>query len=107
MIGRVFIYNDGEWEVEEILLYGYRCRCRSYYSDRSTQFYCDFAQEKIMNYEQDLIEKNKNENAIIFKEENEKELLKKIVIYYKNNTKLSEIDENDIEILSKIIKKVK
>lgn len=79
MIGKMFVYDNAEWVVEEILLYGHRCKCRSYYSDRTKQFYCDFVQEKIINYEQDLIEKHKIENAIVFKEEDEKELIKEVL----------------------------
>ena len=107
MVGKVFIYDNEEWEVEEVLLYGKRCECRSYYSDRTKQFYCDFVQGQIANYKKDLEEKNKNENAIVFKEENEKELLRKIVAYYKDNVKLSEMNEDEFEVISKIIKKIK
>lgn len=60
MIGKIFLYDNEEWVVEELLLYGHRCKCRSYFSDRTNQFYCDFVQKQIENY--DCIASKESEN---------------------------------------------
>lgn len=102
LIGKSFLVDDEEWVLEEILLYEHRCVCRSYYSDRTKQFYCDYVKNKILKYEDDLKELEKDRNSIVIREESEKELLKKIIQYYNDNVKLSEISTEELKVLSDI-----
>lgn len=107
MIGKMFLYNNEEWIVEEILPSGHRCYCRNYYSDRILPFYCDIVQKRIDSYEYDLMERTKKEKALVFKEEDEKILMKKIIKHYFFNIRSSDINENEIETLLRIIRKIK
>lgn len=99
LVDKTFLIDEEEWVVEEVLLYDKRCRCRSYYSDRTELFFCDYVKNKVASYNKDMKELNKNRNAIIIREDNEKSLLFKIINKFCETTTLNELTESEIEAL--------
>lgn len=99
LVNKTFLIDEEEWVVEEILLYDRRCRCRSYYSDRTDLFFCDYVKNKVASYNKDMKELNKNRNAIIIREDNEKSLLCKTLDKFCETTTLNELTESEIKAL--------
>lgn len=103
MIGKMFLYDNEEWVVEELLLYGHRCKCRSYFSDRTKQFYCDFVQEQIENYDCIVSKEseNKTNKEICMDFEKMWYELKQYLIETKETEILTHMDEEEIAELFK------
>lgn len=106
LLGKSFFIKNEKWILEEVLLYGHRCVCRNYQSEEIQQFNCDFVKDRISKYEYDLRELDKDRNSIILREDEEKELLKKIIQYYKSSIKLSDIPIDELDIILRIDKKL-
>lgn len=104
LIDKIFILGDEEWVVEEILLYGHRCLCRSISSDSTQQFYCDFVERKIESYKEDLEKLENDMNAFVIKSKKDKDLLKKIFSSYCKNTSLDDLTIEEIESLGALKK---
>ena len=62
MLGKKFTYDNKEWIVEKFTMHGHRCVCRSCLGE-ITQFYFDFIQEEVINYE-DTQKQRHNSNRI-------------------------------------------
>lgn len=106
LIGKTFIYREDKWIVKEILLHGHRCICRNCNTNTTKQFYTHFIEECIAQYEYSLEQLEKKRYALVLKEDNEKALFKKMVKYYCDNVKLSELTDEDYLALVKIKKKI-
>uniref|UniRef100_UPI0031B599A1 hypothetical protein n=1 Tax=Clostridioides difficile TaxID=1496 RepID=UPI0031B599A1 len=105
MVGKIFIFNQEEWTVEEVLLYEYTCICRNLNNDIKEYFRCEYVQDKIKSYDHDLKELEKDRDPIIIKEDDEKELLLKIIQFYKHNSNMSDLTPFELKSLSAILEK--
>ena len=105
MIDKVFLFEDEEWIVEQVLTYGYSCICRNLDTDEEKRFRTEFVEQCIKSYEDDLKAREKKYNAFHFEEDNEKHLLTFIVSSFCNND-LSFMDIDDLITLKQIKKKM-
>jgi hypothetical protein len=104
LIGKCFLFINEEYVVEEVLLYGHRCVCRQMSDDTTKQFSCDYVKELILRYKDSLREREKDCDAIVFREEDEKELLERMLKFYMGNGSPS---FKDLQIIFKFNKEFK
>ena len=105
IINKCFVFADSEWIVEEIILYNFNCICRNIETDEERRFSLEFVDKKIKTYEKDLGKLIKKENAFCFEEDNEKELLRKIVKYYPKE-RIVELSSNELIAYTNILKEL-
>ena len=46
---KYFKFEDDEWVIEEVLIYGYKCNCRNLNTDRERIFNCCFVASRIID----------------------------------------------------------
>ena len=85
VVGKLFFIDEEEYEVLRLSLYGEEYICVSLMTDHEEHISKEFVESKVRSYEQDKLELEKEYEAIRIKEEDEKELLKKIIRDYDKN----------------------
>lgn len=102
IFGKLFFIDEEEYEVLRLNLYGNEYICVSLMTDHEEHISKEFVELKVRSYEQDKLELEKEYEAVKFKEEDEKELLKKIIKDYDRN-KLSITELKTLTNIYKIV----
>lgn len=102
LIDKSIIMDKEEWIVEEITKDARMFVCRRIFSTETQYVPVALVENLVKTFEEDSKELSKNKNAITFKENEEKELLKKIITYYNNNFDASMLTTEESYIFSKI-----
>lgn len=106
LIDKSIIIDKEEWVVEKITRDARMFICRRIFSTETQYIPVALVENLVKTFEEDYKELSKNKSAIIFKEDEEKELLKKIITYYNDNFDTSMLTTEELNTLSKIKKTI-
>lgn len=107
LLNKYFIFQGLEYRVNEALNYNSGYLCTNINNNLTHNFSCDTVSKLVKSYDIDLIELKKDRNAYIFREEDEKNLLKFIMNYFYDKYDFANMSFDDLILFKRFIKDFK